>query len=169
MSEPTANPDAAIKLKEKVSDLKIAMMTTEVADGHLHSRPMHTSEVESTGVFWFFTSDKSGKIAELQRNNQVNLAFADPDGNTYVSVAGHTELVEDKAKMHDLWSPMLKAWFADGLDTPDIALLKVTADSAEYWDVSSNAMVHLYGVAKAFITGKSARDDAGEHEELEIR
>ena len=169
MSEPTANPDAAIKLKEKVGDLKIAMMTTQVFDGHLHSRPMHTSAVESTGVFWFFTSDQSGKVHELQRSNQVNLAYADPDGDTYVSVAGHAELVEDKAKMHDLWHPMLKAWFADGLDTPDIALLKVTADSAEYWDTSSNTMVHLYGIAKAMLTGDSARGDAGEHEELDIR
>ncbi|MGB3778126.1 MAG: pyridoxamine 5'-phosphate oxidase family protein [Tunicatimonas sp.] len=169
MSEPTANPDAAIKLKEKVGDLKIAMMTTEVADGHLHSRPMHTSEVESTGIFWFFTSDHSGKIQELQRNNQVNLAYSDPDGDTYISVTGYAELVKDKAKMHDLWNPMLKAWFPDGLDTSDIALLKIVANGAEYWDTSSNAMVHLYGVAKALLTGKSARGDAGEHEELDIR
>ena len=169
MNEQTAHPEAAIKLKEKLGDLKIAMMTTQVFDGHLHARPMRTSQIESTGTFWFFTSDKSAKVHELQRNNQVNLAYSDPDGDTYVSVAGHAELVEDKAKMHDLWNPMLKAWFADGVDTPDIALLKVTADSAEYWDTSSNAMVHLYGVAKAMLTGKSARNDAGENEALDIR
>ena len=169
MSEQPAHAEASIKLKEKVGDLKIAMMTTQVFDGHLHSRPMHTSEVESTGIFWFFTSDTSSKIKELQRNNQVNLAYSDPDGDTYVSVSGRAELVEDKAKMHDLWHPMLKAWFADGLDTPDIALLKVTADEAEYWDVSSNMMVNLYGMAKSVLTGDSARGDAGENEELDIR
>ena len=70
--------------------------------------------------------------------------------------------------MHDLWNPMLKPWFPDGLETPDIALLKITADHAEYWDTSSNTMLHLYGMAKAALTGESARGDA-EHEELDIR
>lgn len=169
MSTPTAHPEAAIKLKEKVGDLKIAMMTTQEFNGQLHSRPMYTSAIESTGVFWFFTSDQSEKIQELQRNHQVNLAYSDPDGDTYVSVSGRAELVEDKAKMHDLWHPMLKAWFADGLDTPDISLVKITAERAEYWDTSSNMMVNLYGMAKSVLTGDSARGDAGEHEELDIR
>lgn len=168
MSEQTTNPDAAIKLKEKLDDLNIAMMTTQVASGYMHARPMYTSQVESTGTLWFFTSDKSGKITELQRDNHVNLSYVNADSDIYVSVAGRAELVEDKGKMHDLWNPMLKAWFPDGLDTPDIALLKVTADHAEYWDTSSNVMLHLYGVAKAALTGESARGDA-EHEELDIR
>ena len=168
MSEPTANPDAAIKLKEKLDGLDIAMMTTQAASGYMSSRPMYTSQVESTGTLWFFTSDTSGKITELQRDNHVNLSYVNADDDIYVSVAGRAEVVEDKAKMHDLWNPMLKAWFADGLDTPDIALLKVTADHAEYWDTSSNAMLHLYGVAKAALTGESARGDA-KHEELDIR
>ena len=169
MSDQPTHPDASIKLKEKLEDTKLAMMTTRLVGGHLHSRPMYTSEVESTGVLWFFTSDKSGKIKELQQDNHVNLGYINEDDNLYVSVAGRAELVEDKAKMHDLWSPPMKAWFADGLDTPDIALLKVTADHAEYWDTASSAMVHLYGMAKAVLTGKSARGDAGEHEELNIR
>ena len=169
MSEQPTHPEASIKLKEKLEDLKLAMMTTHEADGHLHSRPMYTSQVESTGILWFFTSDQSGKIRELQRNSQVGLSYADEDDNTYVSVSGQAELVEDKAKMNDLWHPALKAWFADGLDTSDIALIKVTAEQAEYWDASSSTMVHLYGMAKAILTGDSARGDAGENEQLDIR
>ena len=169
MSDQPTHPDASIKLKEKLEDTKLAMMTTRLVGGHLHSRPMYTTQVESTGVLWFFTSDKSGKIKELQNDNHVNLGYINEDDNLYVSVAGRAELVEDKAKMNDLWTPAMKAWFADGLDTPDIALLKITADHAEYWDTSSSTMVHLYGMAKAALTGESARGDAGEHEELDIR
>ncbi len=169
MHDQPKNPDAAIKLKEKLEKVKIAMLTTaEEADGHLRSRPMYTAQAESTGVLWFFTSDHSGKVNTIQKDSHVNLGYSDPDSDTYVSVSGKAELIKDKAKMSDLWSAPMKAWFPKGIDTPDIALLKITVDSAEYWDVTSNAMLHLYGMAKAAITGKSARGD-GNHEELHIR
>lgn len=170
MHNDTKNSDAAIKLREKIEKVKVAMLTTEEKDGQLRSRPMHTTKAESTGVLWFFTSDQSDKADVIEhKNRRVNLAYADPDSDTYISVSGRAEIVEDKGKMHDLWNPALKAWFAQGLDTPDISLLKVTVDEAEYWDVTSSKMVQLYAFAKAAVTGKSAREGIGNHEKLNIR
>ncbi len=168
MHDQPSNPDAAIKLKEKIEKVKVAMLTTEEEDGHLRSRPMYTTEAESTGILWFFTSDHTDKASAIAHDSRVNLAYADPGADTYISVSGKAEIVKDKAKMHDLWNPSLKAWFPDGLDTPDVALLKITVDKAEYWDVASSKMVQLYGFVKATLTGKSARD-AGHHEKLDIR
>jgi len=170
MQTDSKNSDDAIKLKEKIEKVKIAMLTTEEKDGHLRSRPMHTTEVDSSGILWFFTSDQSDKADVVEhKNRHVNLSFADPDSNTYISVSGLAEIVEDKGKMHDLWNPGLKAWFAQGLDTPDIGLLKVTVNQAEYWDVTSNKMVQLYAFAKAMVTGNSAREDIGNSEKLNNR
>lgn len=168
MHDQPNNPDAAIKLKEKLEKVKIAMLTTEAADGSLRSRPMYTAQAESTGVLWFFTSDHSAKVGAIQHDSQVNLGYSDPDSDTYVSVSGKAEIIKDKAKMNDLWAAPMKAWFPKGLEASDIALLKVTVNSAEYWDVSSSTMLHLYGMAKAAITGKSARGE-GNHEELHVR
>ncbi len=168
MYDQPSNPDAAIKLREKIEKIKIAMLTTQEADGHLRSRPMHTTEAESTGILWFFTSDQTDKADAIAQHHQVNLAYSDPESDTYVSVSGKAEIVKDKGKMHDLWNPFLKAWFPDKLETPDIALLKVTVDKAEYWDVSSNLMVQIYGFIKATVTGKSARGD-GNNEKLDVR
>lgn len=169
MHEQPSNLDAAIKLREKIEKVKVAMLTTEEVDGHLRSRPMRNTEVDSSGILWFFTSDHSDKANAVQHDSRVNVAFADPDSDTYVSVSGKAEIVKDKAKMHDLWNPAMKGWFAKGLDTPDIALLKVTVDKAEYWDVTSNVMIQLYGLAKATLTGKSTREDIGNHEKLNLR
>lgn len=169
MHDQPNNPDAAIKLKEKIEKVKVAMLTTEETDGHLRSRPMRTTEVDSSGILWFFTSDHSDKANAIQHDSKVNVAYADPDADTYISVSGRAEIVKDKAKMHDLWHPAMKAWFAKGLDTPDIALLKVTVEKAEYWDVTSSKMVQLYGLAKATLTGKSAREEMGNHEKLNVR
>lgn len=170
MHNETKNSEAAIKLREKIEKVKIAMLTTEEKDGHLRSRPMHTTQADSSGILWFFTSDQSDKADVIEhKNRRVNLAYADADSDTYISVSGRAEIVEDKAKMHDLWNPALKGWFVKGLDTPDISLLKVTVDKAEYWDVTSNKMVQLYAFAKAVATGKSAREEVGNSEKLNVR
>ena len=166
MHDQPNNPDAAIKLHKKIEKVDIAMMTTMTPEGHFRTRPMYTTEVDSSGIVWFFTSDQSEKVREIQQNPQISLGYADPDDNTYVSASGTAELVKDQAKMHDLYNPALKAWFPDGLDSPDISLLRVTIDSAEYWDVTSNAMLHLYGIAKAAITGKPPETN---NEKLDIR
>ena len=171
MQKDTVNLQAAAKLKEKVKKVDIAMLTTEEVDGHLRSRPMHTTQVDDNGVLWFFTSDESGKAYIIEKENcKVNLAYADPQKDTYISISGTADIVEDRAKMEALWNPAMKAWFAQGLDTPDIALVKVSAERAEYWDVTSNKMVQLFAMAKSAITGDSdAARSVGNNEKMNIR
>jgi general stress protein 26 len=54
----------------------------------------------------------------------MNSADADPDRQRYVSVAGRAWLLRDRAKIDELWSPLYKAWFPDGKDDPELALLR---------------------------------------------
>ena len=53
------------------------------------------------------------------------------------------------------------------MDTPDIALLKVTAERAEYWDGSQSVVAHAAGFVTALIKGEPA--DLGENEKLDLR
>ena len=155
------------KLWEKIKDIRIAMMTTQEADGTLRSRPMYTQEVEETpDHLWFFTRDNSGKVDEILSDANVNLSYADPSAQRYVSVSGRAILSRDKSKMEELWHPGLKAWFPDGLDDPTIALIKVDAEQAEYWEGESNKLVKLFAMAKAAVTDGDY--DAGENEKLSL-
>ena len=125
---------------------------------------MSTQEFEFDGDLWFFTSDKTHKAAEIKADNRVNVAYSKPDDNTYVSVSGRGEIVKNKAKIEELWSPILKAWFPDGLDDPSLCLLKVAVEQAEYWDAPSSKLVQLFGFVKALATGQEA--DYGENEKM---
>ena len=91
-------------------------------------------------------------------------AYAKPESDTYVSISGRAEVVRDPAKMEELWSPVLKAWFPDGLEDPHLCLLKVTAEQAEYWDSPSGKLVQLFGFVKAIATGEEA--DWGENKKV---
>lgn len=146
------------RLKELTRDIRFAMLTTVTEEGALHSRPMFTQAIDDEGFLWFFTYADSQKVEDVEHERHVNVSYADPDKNRWVSVVGRARLVSDKAKMRELWSPMLKAWFPKGLEDPNIALVRVRVESAQFWDQPRGRMVQLLGLARAVITGKAATD-----------
>lgn len=165
--EHEATRDEAIKkLGELMKDIDFAMLTTVEQDGSLRSRPMSTQQVEFDGDLWFFVGASSPKSQEVQRDPRVNVSYAQPDKQRYVSVSGRGELVRDKQKMQDFWNPVYKIWFKDGLDDPDLALLKVHVEQAEYWDSPSSKFVRLVGFAKAFVTGDDS--SLGDNEKIAL-
>ena len=155
------------KLAELIKDVEFAMLTTVDEDGSLRSRPMATQQVEFDGDLWFFTRASAPKVDEVEQEQQVNVSYARPDKQHYVSVSGRARLVRDRAKIEELWNPAYKAWFPEGLDDPDLALLKVTAEKAEYWDGNSSAVAHLVGLVKAAVTGTSYQ--GGENEKVNLK
>lgn len=151
-----------------IKDIRVAMLTTVDEDGSLHSRPMATQKEEFDGDLWFFTSSATTKTGEIQRDQRVNVSYAAPDDNRFVSLSGTARVVRDKAKAKELWNPILKAWFPQGLDEPDLVLLNVQVEKAEYWDSPSGKMVQLVGLAKALATGHRYHADPGEHDKVEL-
>ncbi len=153
------------KLRELMEGIDFCMLTT-IDSGHLRSRPMSTQQVEFSGDLWFFTSDKTHKVDEIRADPRVAVAYAKPEDNVFVSVSGTADVSYDRAKMEELWSPILKAWFPEGLDDPTLCLLKISVDQAEYWDSPSSTLVQLFGFAKAIATGKPL--DGGENKKLDL-
>jgi len=157
--------EAIVKLKDLIEDIDFAMLTT-VNGGQLRSRPMSTQKSDFDGDLWFFTSDNTHKVDEIERDNRVNVAYAKPEDNVYISVSGKAQLVKDREKIEELWNPILKAWFPKGLDDPTLSLLKVSVEEAEYWDSPSSTIVQLVGFVKALVTGKPA--DGGDHGKVNL-
>jgi len=155
--------EAVKKLNELIEGIDFCMLTT-MDGGYLRSRPMSTQKFEFNGDLWFFTSDDTHKMDEIKADNRVNVAYSKPDDNCYVSVSGSGEMVKDRAKIEELWSPILKAWFPEGLGDPHLCLLKVSVEQAEYWDAPSSKIIQLVGFVKALATGQEA--DYGENEKL---
>jgi general stress protein 26 len=164
--QETTREEAVAKLSELIKDIRIAMLTTQAPDGSLRGRPMATQDAPFDGELWFFTGAGSPKVDEIEEEHHVHLSYASPEDNRYVSVSGRASVVRDRNKAEELWSPAMKAWFPDGLDDPDLALLRVQVEGAEYWDSPSSTMVHVVGFVKAVTTGQ--RYQPGENEKLEF-
>ena len=165
MGNDTDRTDGIAKIRELIEGIEFAMMTTVSEDGSLHGRPMATQKAEFDGTLWFFTGASTHKVAELDKDHRVGLAYTTKDHNSWISLSGTATLVRDRAKMEELWTKDVEIYFEDGLDDPDIALLKVEVDRGEYWE-GPGAIAYVVEVAKALVTGEPAQ--FGENEKIEV-
>ena len=109
-SEIQATPDLR-KLGELIDGIEVAMLTTHAADGSMVSRPLQTLEFDHSGELVFFTAADRRKIDDLQANPDVNIAYANPGRQSYVSVRGTASVDRDRATIDKLWSPVQKIFF----------------------------------------------------------
>ncbi|RZL93238.1 MAG: general stress protein [Variovorax sp.] len=169
MTASTATANDHAKLWELIKDTRFGMFTHRHHDGLLNSHPLTTQNksMDGGGTLYFFVP-KDGEIAQhLKDDNVVNVAYANTDADSYVSVAGRAAFLEDQAKKEELFNPMAKAWFPAGPTDPNLGLLTVEIVNAEYWDVEESKMVQLFKMAKAAITGEPPKT-LGEHKKLNV-
>ena len=145
-----------VALWNLIKDIRFAMFTTVHGNGHLHSRPMTTqnSHLDEDSSLWFFASRKGDPVADLAGSSTVNVSYADPGSDSYVSVSGTAQVVEDMAKKQQLWTKMAEVWFPGGVDDSDLALVQVKISHASYWDVKESKISQLFHMSMALITGK---------------
>lgn len=144
------------KVAELIKDVRTVMLTSS-EPGHLHSRPMTPLKLEADGSVWMFTSRDAFEGVP----GNVNLAFADHDHGSYVSLEGAAQLVDDRQRIHELWTLAAKPWFPDGPDSPDLILLKVETHEVAYWDSPGSKVVRALAMAASVVAGKPV--GLGEH------
>ena len=167
MSAPQRRQDDLQKLRELVKDIDFCMLTTVDENNDLHSRPMSVNgDIDPDGDLWFFTNASSHKVSEIARLPKVNVSFADPENQHYVSITGTAQLVRDRAKIEELWRPEFKMWFPEGKDDPEIALLRVSLVKAEYWDSPTSTIAYVLNFVSSLVTGKEA--DYGENKKINL-
>lgn len=167
MTSETDDPRSA--LFERIKDIRFGMLTHRAASGMLHSHPLTTlnKDIDQQAQLYFFIP-RDGELHErLAADSQVNLSYADPGEDCYVSVSGTAAFIEDAARKEELWNPMAKAWFPDGPGDPNLVLLAVHIQHAEYWDVKESKLTQLYKMATAAMTGERPKG-LGEHRELDL-
>jgi len=155
------------KLVEMLKDARVCMLITQEKDNdNISGRPMAMNKIDEDGTMWFFTKAPSEKVDEIEESKKVSIAITNESSQNYLMIHGTATLVNDKAKMKELWSFITKAWFPLGLDDPDMRLIKVTPNEVNYWDSSSSKMAVLFNILKAIITGKEYAE--GEHGKIDL-
>ena len=145
------------KLRKFIKRTRIAMFTTVATDGRLRSRPMANLKGGFDGDLWFVTRSTAPKAEEIKDNQHVNVSYADPESERFVSISGLATLVREPAKVQEIWSRRLRAWFPEGKKDPELALIRVRIDRAEVWNSKTSTMVHLEGLGAVLAKRRAPR------------
>jgi general stress protein 26 len=152
--------DRAWELMKKIG---FAMLVTRDGD-KLRARPMSAYLERENNAVYFLTDARRHKDEEIARNSGINLSFADASDQKYVSITGTAIVSNDRAKIKQLFSTPAKAWW-DSADDPNIRVLKITPDEAEFWD-SPGTIISYVKMAAAAVTG--ARPEIGDNRKVEL-
>lgn len=165
----TDTPSDRKSLWNKIKGIRFGMLTHRHPGGMLHSHPMTTQNksLDEGDVLFFFVSAQSEMASGLREDGMVNIAYASPQDDSYVSVAGMARVTHDPARVQQLWSPAAQTWFPQGPADPDLALLEVSIEHAEFWDTQESKMTQMFKKAKAALTG--SRPQLGEHKSVDLR
>lgn len=155
MEKNLQSEDALKKFKKLVEDVRVCMFITNNQTEQEHTRPMSVVDVEDNGTLWFYTDVRSIKVEEVATDKKVHLTFAHPGKESYLDVCGTGQIVTDKALIKEKWSPVVKAYFPNGVDDPNIALLRVQPYSVYYWEAETGKMVQFLKMAVSAVTGNT--------------
>lgn len=156
------NPEQ--RVIELARTIPISMLTTVDGEGKLVGRPMSPLEIDDAGTLWYIVDRDSRDVQEITLNPNVGVTLA--SGSTYVSLAGTAAVVDDSAKLHELWNAAVEAWLPDGPDSPQATLIRVDAHSGEYWDTPGGRIATVISFVKAKVTG--TRYEGGENEQVAL-
>jgi len=161
MTDRAADIDHVWKL---IEDIPIAMVVTHEGQGqNMRARPMAVRPARDEGAIFFLTDADTPKAEEVRRNQSVCLALSDNKSQKYVSISGHAEMIDDKARVEKYWSVYDKAFWSDKND-PRIRVLRVTPESAEFWE-GSGRVVTAVKLLAAIASGQRM-DHLGENEKV---
>jgi general stress protein 26 len=154
-------------LYRMLRDFHVAMIVTHGIDGTMIARPMAIARVDIGGSMFFTTNVESTKVDEILADPHITVIVQ--SRTQYASVRGVAKLSLDRELVHALWKEEWKAWFPDGKDDPNIAILVFEPHHGEYWDNAGAAgLKFLFEAAKAYLTGKTPKDRE-EHAEVDMR
>jgi general stress protein 26 len=119
---------------------------------------MFTSSIDDEGNIWFFTNEFSEKINEVSKDNIVHLIYSHPVKNIYINVKGSCSLVIDRRKMEELWDSKIESWFPEGLEDPRICLIKVSTETAHFWNHSSSKMGLIFQMIRSIAKGDNYKE-----------
>ena len=148
----TPTSDRASDAWQRLAKARFVMLTTIDQDGGFYSCPMTLQQATDDAVLWFFTSTSTPTAQNIERDSRIGVALMEAS-DFYVSVYGTASLVDDRAKMRELWDTMVKAWFPQGVEHPHLRLVRMDVERGEYWDTDQNTMLKMFAVAKGLATG----------------
>lgn len=148
----------AIKKIRGLCEKKSCFFCTSITTGRFETRPMSVQKIDDEGTLWFLSADDSYKNKEIETDPAVQLLFQGSSYSDFVTLHGIASVSKDKEKIKELYEPILKTWFTEGIDDPRITVIKVVPDDGYYWDTKHGQLVAFAKRLAGAVMGKTLDD-----------
>jgi general stress protein 26 len=146
------------RFEDLLQEFDHAMLVSVARDGTLHARPMAIAESDGA-VVRFATSNRSTKTTEVAMNPGVSVVMQG-DG-AFLAISGTASVINDAERIGRLWQSAWRPWFPEGPDDPNLVLLEIDPERAEYWDRRrARRLEYLWQAGKALATGRRVAEES---------
>jgi general stress protein 26 len=151
-----------------IKDIRFCMLTHRHPNGALHAHPLTTQNksLKPGDPLYYFVSRKTELGQRLRADSNVCVCYGDPKEDVWISVSGQARISENMDTKKGLFNALAKAWFPGGAEDPDLELVELEIQHAEYWNIKESKSSQLLKMATAAVTGKPP--EMGEHRELHV-
>ena len=146
------------KIQDIARDADICLFATNLTRLPIAARPMSTQKVDDRGNLWFLSSKSSDHNKDIGNDSRVQLFYSHKGSSEYLSVYGEATILVDPKIAKELWNPIAKTWFVEGVNDPELTIIKVIPSDAYYWDTKNNKTVSLLKIIAGAVTGKTMDD-----------
>ncbi|WP_375424570.1 pyridoxamine 5'-phosphate oxidase family protein [uncultured Friedmanniella sp.] len=160
MTNTTSDAPGAQKIAELAKGITFAMLTTVDETGAFVSRPMAHQDTDFDGELWYLSSRDSRKVAHITADPHVGVTLSSRD--VWISINGTASVVDDRARVAELWTTQMEGWFPQGPEDPSVVAVKVDADTAEYWDTPGGLVASALSLVKVKTTGERYKGNDNE-------
>jgi general stress protein 26 len=126
--------------------------------GSSGARPMNVRLVDDQGTLWFLSANDSHLNQELALDPAVTLFMQGSPHSDFLQLSGRATITTDKAKIKELWNPLIKTWFTEGIDDPRITVIKVSPNNGYYWDTKHGNAIAAVKMLVGSMIGKTLDD-----------
>jgi len=136
--------EAIPQIAALINEIDICLFATRGDDGQLHSRPMsNNGQVEWDGQSWFFAPTDGRLVTELRADPAAVAAYRAEGGFAFVSVSGRATIETDPELKERYWLDDLERWFPNGPADPNVALIRLDAEEAQWWTEDGDGKADL--------------------------
>jgi general stress protein 26 len=136
--------EAVEKVKQLVEKACTCFFCTSIKAGRpFITRPMAAQKTDEDGNIYFLSASDSNHNAEIEQDPMVQLLFQGSSYDSFLTIYGEATISKDEETIKELWNPMMKTWFTEGIDDPRITVIQVAATEGYYWDTKHGKLVSL--------------------------
>jgi general stress protein 26 len=151
--------EAVTKVKQLAEKAGTCFFCTNIKTGQSFStRPMAVQKTDDEGRLFFLSAADSKHNAEIENDPMVQLLFQGSSYDSFLNLYGEASISTNKELIKELWTPLVKTWFTEGIDDPRITVITVTPTEGYYWDTKHGKLVAFVKQLVGAAIGKTLDD-----------